>query len=146
MPIYRGIVLAVIAWLLEYSYLCNQCLSPLMLSVRIAIWARCTTLCDKVSTTNNAWPSDRTEILLKVAWKPSNKHMQSASGPLTHHMSPHSVRGSTVIHIPKEGVIRSQSVCKLLPYGPMTMVCVQKVFVNPLSYGPWQESLSRKYL
>ena len=72
--------------------------------------------------------------------------MQSASGPLTHHMSPHSVRGSTVIHIPKEGVIRSQSVCKLLPYGPMTMVCVQKVFVNPLSYGPrynwWWKSVN----
>jgi hypothetical protein len=29
-------------------YLCNQCLSPLMLWVRISIRARCTTLCDKV--------------------------------------------------------------------------------------------------
>jgi len=30
-----------------YNYLCNQCLSPLMLWVRISIRARCTTLCDK---------------------------------------------------------------------------------------------------
>jgi hypothetical protein len=31
-----------------HLYLCNQCLSPLMLWVRISIRARCTTLCDKV--------------------------------------------------------------------------------------------------
>ena len=31
-----------------YSYLCNQCLSPLVLWVWISIRARCTTLCDKV--------------------------------------------------------------------------------------------------
>ena len=31
-----------------YNYLCNQCLSPLMLWGRISIRARCTTLCDKV--------------------------------------------------------------------------------------------------
>ena len=30
-----------------YSYLCNQCLSSLILWVRISIRARCTTLCDK---------------------------------------------------------------------------------------------------
>ena len=84
---------------------------------------------------NNTWPSDRTEILLKVAWTPSNKHIQSVSGPLTHHMSLHSVRGSIVIHIHKEGVIRSQRVCKPLSYGSMTIVCVYKVFVKPLSYG-----------
>jgi hypothetical protein len=30
-----------------YNYLCNQCLSPLMLWVRISIRARCTALCDK---------------------------------------------------------------------------------------------------
>ena len=30
------------------SYLCNQCLSPLILWVRISIRARCATLCDKV--------------------------------------------------------------------------------------------------
>jgi hypothetical protein len=38
--IYRG------SWI--YNCLCNQCLSPLMLSVRILIRASCTTLCDKV--------------------------------------------------------------------------------------------------
>jgi hypothetical protein len=31
-----------------YNYLCNQCLSPLMVWVRISIGARCTTSCDKV--------------------------------------------------------------------------------------------------
>jgi hypothetical protein len=30
-----------------YSYLCNQCPSPLMLRIRIPIRVRCTTLCDK---------------------------------------------------------------------------------------------------
>ena len=160
MPIYTGAVLAVITWFLEYSYLCNQCLSPQMLSVRISIRAMCTTLCDKVcqwlatdrwfspgspiSTTNNTWPSDRTEILLKVAWTPSNKHIQSASGPLTQLMSLHSVRGSIVIHVHKEGAIRSQRVCKPLSYGSMTIVCVYKVFVKPLSYGHMTRSVSRK--
>jgi hypothetical protein len=31
-----------------YNYLCNQCLSPLMLWVWISMRVRCTTLCDKV--------------------------------------------------------------------------------------------------
>ena len=62
-----------------YNYLCNQCLSPLMFSIR----ARCTTLCDKVcqwlatglwfslgppvSSTNKTDCHDITEILLKTA-------------------------------------------------------------------------------
>ena len=66
-----------------YNYLCNQCLSPLMLWVRILIRVRCTTLCDKVcqwlatglwfspgppvSSTNKTDHHDITEILLKVA-------------------------------------------------------------------------------
>jgi hypothetical protein len=66
-----------------YNYLYNQCLSPLMLWVRISIRARCTTLCDKVcqwlatgrwfspgppvSSTNKTDRHDITEILLKVA-------------------------------------------------------------------------------
>ena len=66
-----------------YKYLCNQCLSPLMLWVRISIRGRCTTLCDQVcewlatsrwfspgppvSTTNKTDRHDITEILLKVA-------------------------------------------------------------------------------
>ena len=33
---------------LIYNYLCNQCLSPLMLWVRITIGARCTMSCEKV--------------------------------------------------------------------------------------------------
>jgi hypothetical protein len=68
---------------LIYNYLCNQCLSPLMLWVQISIMARCTTLCDKVcqwlatgqwlsqgplvSSTNKTDHHDITEILLKVA-------------------------------------------------------------------------------
>ena len=67
-----------------YNYLYNQYLSPLMLWVRIAIRARCTTLCDKVCQWlatgqwfSPAWSSgflhqknwchDMNEILLKVA-------------------------------------------------------------------------------
>jgi hypothetical protein len=66
-----------------YNYLCNQCLSPLMLWVRFSIRARCTTLYDKVcqwlatgrwcspgppvSSTNKTDRHDITEILLKEA-------------------------------------------------------------------------------
>jgi hypothetical protein len=66
-----------------YNYLCNQCLSPLMLWVRISIREKCTTLCDKVcqwhvtslwfspgspvSSTNKTDCQDITEILLNVA-------------------------------------------------------------------------------
>jgi len=65
------------------NYLYNQCLSPMMLWVRISIRTRCTTLCDKVcqwlatgrwfsagpqvSFTNKTYRHDITEILLKVA-------------------------------------------------------------------------------
>ena len=65
------------------NYLCNQCLSPLMLWVRISISWRCTTLCDKVCqwlaagwwfspepvvpSTNKTDRHDITEILLKLA-------------------------------------------------------------------------------
>ena len=67
----------------NYLHVCNQCLSPLMLWVRISIKARCTTLCDKVcqwlatgrwfspgppvSSTNKTDHHDITEILLKMA-------------------------------------------------------------------------------
>ena len=66
-----------------YNFLCNQCLLPLMLWVRIPIRLRCTTLCDKVchwlatgwwfsagpqvSFTNKTDCHNITEILLKVA-------------------------------------------------------------------------------
>ena len=66
-----------------YNYLCNQCLSPLILWIRISIMAKCTTLCDKVcqwlptgrwfspgppvSSTNKTDLHDITEIFLKVA-------------------------------------------------------------------------------
>ena len=66
-----------------YNYLCNQCLSLLMLWIRISIRARCTTLCNKVcqwlatgrwfspgpqvSTTDKTYRHDIVEILLKVA-------------------------------------------------------------------------------
>jgi hypothetical protein len=76
-----------------YNYLLNQCISPLVLWVRISIRTRCTTLCDKVcqwlatgrwfslgppdSSTNKSDRHDITEILLKVALntiKQTNKH------------------------------------------------------------------------
>ena len=66
-----------------YNYLCNWCLSPLMLLVQLLLKARSTTLCDKVSqwlgagrwffpgppvsSTNKTDRHDITEILLKVA-------------------------------------------------------------------------------
>jgi hypothetical protein len=65
-----------------YNYLSNQCLSPLLLWVRISIRVSCTTLCDKVcqwlaaghwfspgtpvSSTNKTDRHDITEILLEV--------------------------------------------------------------------------------
>jgi hypothetical protein len=54
------------------QYLCNQCLSPLILWVRISIRARCTALCDKVCDLRH----DIAKILLKVAFntiKQTNK-------------------------------------------------------------------------
>ena len=69
-----------------YNCLCSQCLSPLMLWVRISTRSRCTTLCDKacqwlatgrwfspslpVSPTSKIDRHDINEILLKVALKP----------------------------------------------------------------------------
>ena len=77
-----------------YNYLCNQCLLPLLLWIRILIRVRCTTLCNKVcqwlatgrwfstvlpvSSTNKTDHHDITEILLKVAFntiKQTNKHI-----------------------------------------------------------------------
>ena len=79
-------------WLYDswiYYYLCNQCLSPLMLWVRISIRARCTTLSDKVcqwlvtgrwfspgppvSSTNKTDRHEITEILLKMALNTINQ-------------------------------------------------------------------------
>ena len=91
-----------------YNYLCNQCLSPLMLWVRILMRARCTTLCDKdcrwlatvrlfspVSSTNKTDRHDITEILLKVALntiKKTNKQILFiyffSSSVLLNHYSP----------------------------------------------------------
>ena len=62
------------------NYMCNQCLSPLTLWVRITLVKRCTILCDKVcqwlaagrwfslvSSTNKTDCHDLAEISLKVA-------------------------------------------------------------------------------
>ena len=64
-----------------YNYLCNQCLSPLMLWVPMSIRARCTTICDNmchwlatdrwfspgppVSSTKKSYLHDIADILLK---------------------------------------------------------------------------------
>ena len=75
-----------------HNYLCNRCLSPLMLWVQILLMVRCTTLCDQicqwlaagqwfspcppVSSNNKPDRHDITEILLKVALntiKPTNQ-------------------------------------------------------------------------
>jgi hypothetical protein len=67
-----------------YNYLCNQCLSPLVLWVQIWIRARCTTLCDKVcqwlatgrwfSSPNKTDRHNITEILLKMALNTIKQH------------------------------------------------------------------------
>ena len=75
-------VLLILVELLTGNYLCNRCLSPLMLWVRISNRARCTTLCEKgcqwlargqwfspgppVSSINKTDHRGITEILLKV--------------------------------------------------------------------------------
>jgi hypothetical protein len=77
----------------NYNYLCNQCLSPLMLWFRISIRAKCTTLCDKVclwlatgrwfspcppvSSTNKTDRHVMTEILLKVALNTIKQNKQT---------------------------------------------------------------------
>jgi len=70
------------------NYLCNQCLSSLMLWVRISIRARCTTLCDKVGQWLEAdrWFSlgplvsfSTTEIVLKVALNTIKQTKQTTS-------------------------------------------------------------------
>jgi hypothetical protein len=79
----RGHDRMVVRFTTIYIFVCNECLSPLMLWVRISIRARCTTLCDKgcrwlatvwwfspdppVSSTNKTDCHDIIEILLKVA-------------------------------------------------------------------------------
>jgi hypothetical protein len=79
-----------------YNYLCNQCISALMLWVRISIRAKCTTLCDKVcqwlatgrwfspgpavSSTNKADRHDITEVLLKVALNTTKQAKQNNWG------------------------------------------------------------------
>ena len=80
------VVAMIVYWIYSYMYLCNQCLSPLKLWVRIPLRRDVldTTLCDKVcqwlvegqmfsagspiSTTNKTDRNDITEILLKVAF------------------------------------------------------------------------------
>ena len=72
-----------------YNYLCNRCLSPLMLWVRLPLRTRCIKLCDKVcqclaagrrfslgppvSSTNKTDRHDINEILLKVVLSTINQ-------------------------------------------------------------------------
>jgi hypothetical protein len=96
---YIPIIIAYGSWI--YNYLCNRCLSPLMLWVRLALKARCLTLCDKVcqwlaagrwispgSSTNKTDRHDITEILLKVALNIVNhKPVFNIIGTITHQSS-----------------------------------------------------------
>jgi hypothetical protein len=86
-----------------YNSLCNQCLSPLKLWVRIQIRVKCTTLCVKVcqwlaigqwfspgppvSSTNKTDRHDITEILLKVAL---NTIKSNQSKPYSRYLKPFS--------------------------------------------------------
>jgi hypothetical protein len=93
-----------------YNYLCNQCLSPLMLWVQISIRARCTTLylsvtCGRsvvfpghpVSCTNKTDRHDITEMLLKVALN-TMKPYQSLFHSFTDLASFHSSRSHSDVH------------------------------------------------
>jgi hypothetical protein len=53
-----------ISWI--YNYLCNKCLSPLMLCVRISIRAKCTTLCMCCSPSRKPC-----KLYLDITWYPS---------------------------------------------------------------------------
>jgi len=82
-----------------YNYLCNQCLLPLMVWVRISIRTRCTTLCDKVcqwlatgrwfyagppvSSTKKTGRYYITEILLKVALNTIKQTKKSSDYPFS---------------------------------------------------------------
>jgi hypothetical protein len=60
-----------------YNYLCNQCLSPLMLWVRISIRARCTTLCDKfVSDFSSTNKTDSYDIYWNIV-ESGVEHLQT---------------------------------------------------------------------
>jgi hypothetical protein len=144
MPIYTGAILAVIAWLLEYSYLCNQCLSPLMLSVRISIRARCTILCDKVCQwlatcdlrlAGTPFPQpiipDR-PIELKYCWKWREHHQTNIYKVLVDPW--HTLCLFIVFVVPL-----SYTFTRKGSYA-------HKVFANPCHTVPWQESLSIKCL
>ena len=81
-----------------FNYLCNQCLSPLMLCVRISIRARCTTLCDEVcqwlatgqwfSPSTPVSSTNKTDLCSKNArsfylsrtWQPSSKSTSKKNG------------------------------------------------------------------
>ena len=74
------------SWSWSYGS-CKQCLSPLMLWVRISIRAMCTTLCDQVCQwlATGRWlspgtpsaSSNKTDILLKVALKHHQTNKQT---------------------------------------------------------------------
>ena len=92
--IYQGLSWSYGCWIL--NYLCNQCLSSLMLWVQISIRARCTTLCDKfcqwlVTSPLFSPPKkndchDITEILLKVALN-TNNHIDCTIYNNIHHQN-----------------------------------------------------------
>jgi hypothetical protein len=77
----QHILCCVFVFVFFFNYLCNQCLSTLMMWVRISFRARCTTLCDKVCQwlATGRWfspgspdfstnKSDRHDIM-KYCWK-----------------------------------------------------------------------------
>ena len=87
------------SWPWSHNYICNQCLSQLMLWVWISIRAWCTTLCDKVcqwlatgwwfspgppfSSTNKTDCRDITKIVLKVALKTNKQTNKQTNSSYT---------------------------------------------------------------
>jgi hypothetical protein len=118
-----------------YSYLCNQCLSPLMLRVRIQLVLSVldTTLCDKacqwpaagqwfsdstpVSSTNKADRHDVAEILLKVALNTITLilwYLNSIPDTYSRLACLPSVRVSTILEVKWEVIVCFVDICRIV--------------------------------
>ena len=120
-----------------YNYLCNQCLSPLMLWVQISIRARCTTLCDKVcqwlatgrwfspgppvSSTNKTDRHDITKILLKVALNPIKQTNKQTNKYLYCHITAECLETDSYSHAVKKTIYGHYN-ASLVTKQPMRMM------------------------
>jgi hypothetical protein len=100
------------SWLWSYgswicNYLCNQCLSPLMLWVRISIRARCATLCDKSLSVT----CDRSGFL-RVPWFPPPTRASPeylTQWPLTYDLENNNISWRSISPISKPYFVKKSS-------------------------------------